>query len=63
MRDNLAVQVSNGPRTYIVDNSLGSMIRVEVSYNPTQSQVMPSTPQAKTATNNNGNWGTIASLF
>lgn len=36
---------------------------IGMSYNPTQSQVMPSTPQAKTATNNNGNWGTIASLF
>ena len=36
---------------------------IGMSYNPTQGQVMPSTPQAKTATNNNGNWGTIASLF
>lgn len=36
---------------------------IGMSYNPTQSQVMPSTPQAKTATNNDGNWGTIASFF
>lgn len=36
---------------------------IGMSYNPTQSQVMPSTPQAKTVTNNDGNWGTIASFF
>jgi len=39
MRDNLAVQVSNGPRTYIVDNSLGNMIRVEVRYSKKYSEV------------------------
>lgn len=39
MRDNLAVQVSNGPRTYIVDNSLGDMIRVEVRYSKKYSEV------------------------
>ena len=44
-------------------DDLGKNAGIGMSYNPTQSQVMPSTPQAKTATNNNGNWGTIASLF
>jgi len=39
MRDNLAVQVSNGPRTYVVDNSLGDMIRVEVRYSKKYSEV------------------------
>lgn len=39
MRDNLAVQVSNGPRTYIVDNSLGNMIKVEVKYSKKYSEV------------------------
>ena len=31
--------MSNGPRTYIVDNSLGNMIRVEVRYSKKYSEV------------------------
>lgn len=44
-------------------DDLGSNAGIGMGYNPTQSQVMPSSPQAKTATNNSGNWGTIASFF
>ena len=44
-------------------DDLGKNAGIGMSYNPTQSQVMPSTPQAKTVTNNDGNWGTIASFF
>lgn len=44
-------------------DDLGKNAGIGMSYNPTQSPVMPSNPQAKTATNNDGNWGTIASFF
>lgn len=44
-------------------DDLGKDAGLGMGYNPTQSQVMPSTPQAKTVTNNDGNWGTIASFF
>ncbi|MGI6484635.1 MAG: helix-turn-helix domain-containing protein [Candidatus Dojkabacteria bacterium] len=39
MRDDLVVQVGSGPRSYVVDNSLGNMIRVEVKYSKKYSVV------------------------
>ena len=39
MRDDLVVQVGSGPRSYVVDNSLGDMIKVEVKYSKKYSVV------------------------
>jgi hypothetical protein len=39
MRDNLIVQANSGPMSYVVDNSLGDVIRIEVEYSKKHSGV------------------------
>jgi len=39
MRDNLIVQANSGPMSYVVDNSLGNRVRIEVEYSKKHSGV------------------------